>query len=355
MRWFRSRVVRVALIIGALAIAVLATVLAIWSSTGSKKSKPRQEASAVQLNRAWQEAHCPREAQANLAEIVLPRDSVADVEILDVPDGRIYVPRPWTETTRHFHGPSPDGMSARTGGAGTFEPWRGPGTDDPCRGQVYRSVKGKRADDPRFTLDLIFRRYSTRSPDGHFEVQQGKYPFAYQVVEFAFFGPENADPDELPLLKLPRIETAQVLGDGWSVVKRDTRSLLNRIAFDTRDVAREGPVSKAVEVREGWALVVPIADHVRAKIVLGRGCTADAMAPVPREGRPGLSLVENETCAARPATCFLLAGHLVREGCARAIPPLALRRWPFSSPWLSALPWAPWAGRARSRSSAHCP
>ena len=261
----------IALIIGAL--AVVAVAYGRWSWMGSRTPARSQGTPPEQLTHAWQRSHCGPEARANLDEIALHGDRIADVEILDLPSARIFLPRRWTATTQHAQGPSPDGMSAQTGGAGTFKPWLGPGADDPCRGQAYVSIAGKRANDPRFTLGLVFRRYSTRSADGRFEVQQGDYPFPHQVVEFAFFGPENDDPDELPLLKLPSIEQsepAEMLGDGWGVVRRDKSGTLNRIAFDARAVTNKVPVSKAVEVREGWALVVPIADHVRAKIVLGR-------------------------------------------------------------------------------------
>lgn len=237
-------------------------------TTGLQRGTPPEH-----LTRAWQAARCPAEAQSNLDEIALPEGRIADVEILDLPGARLYLPRPWTTMTQHFQGPSPDGVSARTGGTGSFKPWRGPGADGHCRAQVYASIPGERSDDPRFTLGLVFRRYSTRSPTGDFEKQKVEYPFAHQILDLNFFGPENGNPDERPLLKLPTIDPrdpARFLGNDWRVVERETTSSMKRIAFDNRDATNGHQVAKAVEVLEGWALVFPIDDHVRAMVVIER-------------------------------------------------------------------------------------
>jgi hypothetical protein len=258
---------------GLVQVGVFAGLLAACGDSRDRSNTARDRAvvqamNAEQLTRAWQLAHCPSAHAANLDEIALPGGRIADVEILDLPGKRIYLPRPWTTNTRYFHGESPDGMSLRTGGAGTFEPWLGPGSDSSCRGQIFQSIRGRRDDDPRFIVELVFPRYSTGTPDGHFEVRPTRLPYAQQVATFAFFGPENLRPDDVPMLKLTpeRLATERQLGDGWNVVDRNKHSLYRRLAFDARAKAAGEPVARAAEVLEGWSLIFPIENNVMAQI-----------------------------------------------------------------------------------------
>ena len=248
--------------------------LLVAGSTWRSRAPVRPETPGEQLSLAWQRAHCPREAQAGLDEIALPHGRIADVEIVELPQARLYLPRPWTAATQHSMGPAPDGMSLMTGGSGTDRPWRGAGSTEPCRGIRFVSIPGERGDDPRFTLDLIFPFFSTASSEGRMERQSGPYPYAHQARQFAFFGPEDGDPDGLPLLRLPQDGSgAEALGDGWRVLLRNTRDSFRRIAYDAAAPAGTTP-AKAVEVLEGWALVFPVAPRVRARIVVDRAVPA---------------------------------------------------------------------------------
>ena len=253
----------------ALAAAVTASG---WRPFASEEPRRPRGVPPEQLTGAWQAAHCPPDAQANLPDIALSGGRVADVEILEILGTRIYLPRPWTAGSRHAYGPSPDGHSARTGGSGSFEPWLGPGADDPCRGRLFLSIPGERGDDPRFTLGLVFRHSSTGSVSGAIEAQKGEYPFAHQIVELNFFGPENASPETAPLLRIPAAAAGegQDLADGWQVVRRDDKRPINRLAFDARALAKGEPAARAVEVLEGWALVFPLDEKVWAKVVVDR-------------------------------------------------------------------------------------
>ena len=271
----RDGSIRFGWIMAWLGLAVL-LVASGWRPFGDKASRGQQPVPPEQLTLAWQTRHCRPKEQAGLPEIVLLGGRIADVEILDVLGVRLYVPRPWTTQTQHFYGPSPDGISAGNGGSGTFDPWLGPGSSETCRGQVFLSIPGKRADDPRFTLGLGFRRFSTRSIAGEIEQQKGKYPFAHQIVVLNFFGPENANPEEAALLKIPRVsaQQEQQLGDGWNVVRRDDKRPISRLAFDARARAAGEPIARSVEVLEGWALVFPLDEHVWAKVVIERDVPA---------------------------------------------------------------------------------
>jgi hypothetical protein len=274
MAWLMSLKISLRLLL-ALGVVILLLWLAVERARPPIDGRRPYAPPPEHLTFSWQFDHCPAEARSSLEEIRLPGDRVADVEILELEGGRIYLPRAWTTTTRHAHGPSPDGVSARSGGSGTFEPWRGPGADGLCRGIVYRSIAGESGDDPRFTLKLYFQRSPTRSPEGGFRPSKAQFPSAHEGLEFFFFAPDD-DPDRRPLLDFAAVsDPGEELGDGWRVVERSTRQALKRLAFDSRASARGEPAARAVEVLEGWALVFPLHERVRAMIVVDRGIPAE--------------------------------------------------------------------------------
>jgi hypothetical protein len=104
------------------------------------------------------------------------------------------------------------------------------------------------------------------------EERPGLLPYANQSIELVFFGPEDGDPDNLPLLRLSAGGESQPFGDGWRVTERDSRSAFKRIAFEGEEgtTATNSPRAKAVEVLEGWALVFPLDHRLRAMIVVQR-------------------------------------------------------------------------------------
>jgi hypothetical protein len=138
---------------------------------------------------------------------------------------------------------------------------------------VFTSIPGKRTNEPRFTLGLMFRHYSTRSPKGEFETQSGKFPFEHQGLQFAFLGAEYSDSDSSSWWNLSVREegdATQPLEHGWRVTQRDPNRFSLRIAIDGQAMAAGGPVAKAFEAPQGWVLTFPLDEGVKAKVVVER-------------------------------------------------------------------------------------
>jgi hypothetical protein len=251
-----------------------------FSRWGPTRPRPPQDTPPEHLTYAWQAAHCPPEGLANLQEIALPGGRIADVEIQDVLGYRLYIPRRWTTATRYSQAPSPDGMASFSGGSGTFKPWLGPGSDNPCRGVAFLSVAGKRQNEPRYRLELAYPRFTTQSADGSVQLQSGEVRSVHQVLHLFFLAPGEVDLYARPLESLPAqsdSDQGEALADGWRVLKRvlPGERTSTRIAFDARARDAHQPIAGAVEVYGGWVLIFPIDDHVMARIWVGRDVQAD--------------------------------------------------------------------------------
>lgn len=164
------------------------TPLALLACKSEPKSEFRQPPD--QLTREAQVKSCPPDQLENLAEITLADGRIADVEIIDLPGGRIYLPRPWIKTPAPYYA---DGVRVTTATNALSTPWRGVGAQTDCRAQAYQINPAREQQAaPRLTLGIIFNKTTTQSANGEPKIQTGEWPVTTQVLSYHFRGPENA-------------------------------------------------------------------------------------------------------------------------------------------------------------------
>jgi hypothetical protein len=103
MMWPMNRKIRL-LLVSSVALFSAALLTSFWWPADETLSRTLPVTPSEHLTRSWQNEHCPPESRMNLDEIALPEGKVADVEILDLPSGRIYLPRLLDHDDRLFSG-----------------------------------------------------------------------------------------------------------------------------------------------------------------------------------------------------------------------------------------------------------